>query len=220
MTAVPTADRLEVLRSRLSRVRRDLDRQTGEARAVALRGQEAVSQAAASAREVDVLQSASVVLSSVADERQAEVTRQVEGLVTHGLRTIFEEDLSFHLVSSVKGRQVTTEAVVRSTMASGEVVETPLLDSRGGGLASVVGFLLRLVLVLLTPSRQDPVLVLDETFAQVSEEYEPRLAEFIRELVDRTSAQVILVTHSSAYSDHADRVHRLAIRGGETVVTS
>ena len=53
--------------------------------------------------------------------------------------------------------------------------------------------------------------VLDETFAALSVEYEGRLAEFIRELVDRTETQVLLVTHSDAYSDYADNVYRFSL---------
>jgi ABC-type nitrate/sulfonate/bicarbonate transport system ATPase subunit len=64
------------------------------------------------------------------------------------------------------------------------------------------------------------VLVLDETFAHVSADYEPRLAEFLAELVARTGVQIIMVTHSDAYSEHADVRYRFALQQAVTTVTA
>jgi DNA repair exonuclease SbcCD ATPase subunit len=69
----------------------------------------------------------------------------------------------------------------------------------------------------LTPGSRR-VLFLDESFAQLSEEYEPRLAEFLRELVDKTDLQIIMVTHSHAFSDIADQVYRFDLNDAGTTV--
>ena len=38
----------------------------------------------------------------------------------------------------------------------------------------------------------------------LSQEYEPGMAEFLREVADKAGVQIILITHSTAYSDLAD----------------
>ena len=89
-------------------------------------------------------------------------------------------------------------------------------------MAAVAGFLIQAVLVLLTPNLR-PVLFLDEAFAQVSADYEERLAEFISELVHKSPLQVLLVTHSPAYTQSADRMYRFSqvngVTGAEEVST-
>jgi len=190
--------------------RRDLDREAGLARALALQGKQYQGDVQALQTEVDQYDRVAGVLNKMGEERQESVQREIEVLVTRGLQTIFGADLSFHVVSEIKAKVSATDFVVRTTFADGTTLDTPVMDSRGGGLAAVVGFLLRLVVMLLSPGARR-FMVLDETFAALSVEYEGRLAEFIRELVDRTETQVLLVTHSDAYSDYADNVYRFSL---------
>jgi ABC-type dipeptide/oligopeptide/nickel transport system ATPase subunit len=157
-----------------------------------------------------------VYLTTFGETAQALAQRKIELLVTHGLQTVFGEEMTFKLVAGTHGQQATLDFEITSTMEGIEVT-TSVMDARGGGVASVVGFLLRLVVLLLTESASK-LIVLDETFAQVSEEYEARVAEFLRELVDKTQVQIILITHSHAYTDAADRAYRFRLVDGATKV--
>jgi DNA repair exonuclease SbcCD ATPase subunit len=148
---------------------------------------------------------------------QRVLQNKIQTLVTHGLQTIFGEDISFRILTSSHGKLAASDLVVVSTVG-GEEVETPVLEARGGGMANVVGFLLRLVILMLTAGARRTI-VLDETFAQLSAEYEPLLADFLRELVDKTDIQIIMVTHSTAFDDAADVSYRFSLHSGETRVT-
>jgi len=190
----------------------------GELKALAREGKTA-EQALNEAESLkDVLDRAVGVLNSVSESRAREAQDAIESLVTRGLRTIFEQDLSFHIESSVKGKAVNSSFVIRTTLANGDKVDTPVLDARGGGLAATVGVLLRIVLILLDPS-QPRLLVLDESFAHVSREYQGPLAEFLADLVQQTGIQIILVTHSDQFTEVADTVYRFSQVDGRTVAT-
>lgn len=210
-----TAD-LEALGSALTREEKGLERRLGEARAVALQGQAAVTEITELEAKSSALDEAIEVLNSYADARQAELQSKIEEIVTSGLRTVFGNEITFAINVSHRGKLSASEFVIRTRMGA-EIVETPIMDARGGGVASVAGFLLRLVILLLRKDART-VLFLDESFAQLSAEYEPALAEVVRELVDRSSAQIVLVTHSEAYSDVADVVYRLALEDGVTKI--
>jgi predicted ATPase len=209
-------DELSALIKRLRAVRRRLDRASGEARAVALAGKRANTDIDNLRHQIDLHQRAAALLTSIGENRQAAAQAQIEALVTQGLRTIFDASLSFHLVPAVRAKTPVIDFVVRSTIGE-TVVDTDVMDARGGGLAATIGFLLRLVILLLRSPRES-VLLLDETFAHVSADYEPRLAEFLRELVDRTGVQIIMVTHSDAFLDCADVRYRFELRDGVTTV--
>jgi broad specificity phosphatase PhoE len=197
---------MDTLEVRLRQAERVLDVRIGKAKQVFADRLRAEQQVADLLHREEILEQAIAVLNSYADQQQVELHRKIEGLVTHGLRTIFtDQDMVFRLKDDKKGKLATTDFVV----VSGDL-ETSVLAARGGGVAAVVGFILRVVLLLLRPEARH-VLVLDESFAQLSAEYEPALAEFIRELCDRTDMQVVLVTHSTAYGDAADREYRFAL---------
>ena len=209
---------LELLRQRFVALKSANDMRLGELKALAREGKTA-EQALNEAESLkDVLDRAVGVLNSVSESRAREAQDAIESLVTRGLRTIFEQDLSFHIESSVKGKAVNSSFVIRTTLANGDKVDTPVLDARGGGLAATVGVLLRIVLILLDPS-QPRLLVLDESFAHVSREYQGPLAEFLADLVQQTGIQIILVTHSDQFTEVADTVYRFSQVDGRTVAT-
>ena len=213
------ADHLAVLGLHLDRVRRTLDASAADLRHLTGQIDRLTEEIATHTHTITLHQKAAAVLTGIADTRQADTQHRIETLVTQGLRTIFGEDLSFHLVSIVRAKRPEVDLVVRSTLDNGTVVDTDVIDARGGGLAAVVGFLLNVVLLLLTAPRDAPLL-LDETFAHLSAEYEPRVAEFLRQLVDHTGVQIVMVTHSDAYTDLADVRYRFTLRNGLTHVTA
>jgi hypothetical protein len=193
-----------------------VERRIGEARRVLLDAKAAQEEVSALEARSEVLDEVIEALNSYADQRQVDLQAKVEQLVTHGLRIVFGEDLEFHLVPGMKGKYATTDFMIRSRQGD-EWIETPVLQARGGGVAAVVGFVIRVILLLLRPNSRH-TLFLDETFAQLSEDYEEPLANFIRELVDRTDCQVVLVTHSNAYDAVADVAYRLRLEDGVTKV--
>ncbi len=204
------------LEAEIQRLDRVLDQRVGEAR-VYWRHLEDVNVALEEAvQRAEACAEAAGVIAKFADSRAAEVTAKIEALVTLGLRTVFQEDLEFAIVSKTRANRPEFSFVLRSTV-DGEVLETGILDARGGGVAAVAGFLLRIVVLLLKKDVRR-FLLLDETFAQLSAEYEPGLADFLRELVDKTDTQIVLITHSSAYSDVADRAYEFTRPGDETKV--
>lgn len=202
MTTLDLADRVRA-------VTQHLEREAGKATEVARRGKEAQARVASLRAQAEVEQQVAMLLTALGEERQESARRQVEELVTRALQVIFADNLSFHMIQSVRANRAEVDFVIRSDYG-GEVVETPVMDARGGGMAAVVGFVLRLVVLLLTPGTRR-FLALDESFAHVSASYEPRVAEFLREVADKAGVQILLITHSSAYSDMADVKYRLSL---------
>lgn len=189
--------------------RGELDRQAGAALEVARQGKAAEAEVAELRAAVELHEKTGALLTTVGEEAQETARHQVEELVTRALQVVFGDNLSFHLVPGERGGQATVEFVLRSRFGDREV-DTPVMDARGGGMAAVVGFVLRLVVLLLTPGARR-FLALDESFAHVSASYEDAVAEFLREVADKAGVQILLVTHSSAYSQHADARVRLVL---------
>lgn len=210
---------LTTLESILQSKRREHDALKGEARSVLTRAKDVKEEIGRLQEEIAILDKTSIVLNSLGEERQLKAQDTIEQLVTRGLQQIFDESLSFHIVQAVKSKAASVEFVVRTTLADG-VVDTPVMDARGGGLAATIGFLLRVVILLLKRQVEGNILILDETFAMVSDEYLDGVGEFLRELVDKTGIQVLMVTHQPAFSEYADAVYRFSTENGKTKVES
>lgn len=211
---------LSSLQTRASARRRVLDSLAGEARAVLSRGKELEAEVSALETEVATLDRVAVLLNSLGEEKQNETHSTIETLVTEGLQTIFDDSLSFHIIDATKAKTAGVDFIVRTRLETGDDVDTPVMDARGGGLAATIGFLLRTVVLLLSATeKRESLLVLDETFAHVSEDYLESVGEFLRQIVDRSGIQIILVTHQPEFEAHADVTYRFAAVDGRTQVS-
>ncbi len=208
---------LSQLERRIKDAQRSVDRRAGEARLIAKQGQEVSAEVIRLTALEESCREAIAILQSFGELRQADLQSKIEGLVTHGLRAIFDTDLTFAITQKKVGSQMAMDFTIKS-FVNGELVETSIMDARGGGVAATAGFLLRLLVLLLKKDTARPFLVLDETFAMVSSQYSDNLAMFLRELVDKTDVQILLVTHADVYEDYADKTYRFSLQDGVTRV--
>lgn len=156
-------------------------------------------------------------LAQFADERQLKVYQQIEMTVTEGLQSVFGEDIQLEISNKMVGARSETVFSLVSQTEEGEL-RTSIMDSRGGGVAAIVGFLIQAVLVLLTPELR-PIIFLDEAFRAVSSDYQVPLGEFISDLCERTGLQVVLVTHNAEIVQTADVVYAFEQTDGKTKIT-
>lgn len=209
---------LDELQREVSLRRRDVQTKVAEKRLLETRKEEISA-------EIEELQDLTVVLdrvtgllNSIGEDKQQEAQEKIEGIITKGLQNIFGHTFSFHIVQTMKGKNASVEFFIR-THLDDEVIETPVLESHGGGLAAIVGFLLRVTVMLLDKGTdKSNILILDETFGMVSDEYLEPLGDFVRELVDKTNIQILLVTHQPEWQEYADKTYRFGIKNGATFV--
>ncbi len=170
------------------------------------------------------------LLQQYAENQQNLLTARIEGIVTKGLRAVFQnESLEFKLRYSEtkKGeKKKTPEISMHITYEhEGETVEGNLKSSFGGGLSVVAATILRVVVILHLGGRVRPVIILDEPLKDLSPAYgsgddvangyRERMADFLRSLVDETDLQIIMVSHEPEYGRIADVHHRFSGGVGE-----
>lgn len=161
-----------------------------------------------------VLDQAVALIGQYADARELEVQKKIETLVSNGLKTVFGEEMRFIVQQKVVGKRTDIKFKIESYY-DGVFVETDILSARGGGVAAVTGFLLRVVMIMLTDSRR--LLVLDETFAQVSSDRSTNIAYLLEDLAKDYGFQFILVTHRiPEISDVSTHVYRASMHNGTT----
>ena len=157
------------------------------------------------------------LFTSYSEAEHDELRQRIESLVTFGLQCVFGDELSFRVKPGTKAGQAILEFAVVS-MIEGEEVETDVMEARGGGLAAIIGFVLRVVVLSLGPDTSRRFLLLDETFGMVSAEYQEPLSSLLRQLVDQTGLQILLVTHAPKVGLEADLVYRFDHDGSRTVL--
>lgn len=149
-------------------------------------------------------------------EHQQEVIRQkIEMLVTYGLKTVFDEDIQFRVTLDARKNQIYMGFAIEDD----EGRQVPLMDGEAGGVVALTALLLRIVLLLMTRPRLNPLLILDEPLTQLSVSYREPAAQLILRLVDKGLLRVLAVTHDPVLAAVADTRYRFTLRDGKTIVT-
>jgi len=160
------------------------------------------------------------IVHTAAEARRQELKERVESLVTKALRAVFQrEDFEFGFNVRVRGDILGIVPVLRSKFGDRDL-ETAIVDGHGGGVADVVSFILRVIVLSLARPRVAPIMILDETFKHVSPEYLRGVSVLMKELSVSAGIQFILVTHKSELLDAADVIYRASLgAGGATSFT-
>lgn len=204
------------MKSRIESLKDEVNRQRAEKVSVDRRLKKLNDEVFVLNHHAEDLEKIHAVITKYVQTYQESFLQHIEGVVTKGLQAIFEEPMVFRVEQIVTGKRLEVKFWL-STQFGVETLETSIMDSRGGGVGAVIGFLLRVSIILLMP-KQRKILLLDETFAQLSAEYLPNLSEFIRQLVDQSDIQIIMVTHQEELAESADVCYHVSHNGYKTEV--
>ena len=136
------------------------------------------------------LEKAKDIIQVVGESIQKKAHSQIAGVVSECLELVFEEPYEFKITFEKKRGK--TEARLTFEKNGNEV--DPLTAS-GGGVVDVAAFALRLSCLVLSKPKLRKVLVMDEPFRFVSEEYRENVQQVMDKLSTEFGIQMILVTH-------------------------
>lgn len=135
---------------------------------------------------------AQTIAQAVAEKIQTQAHKRIAGIVSTCL-AIFDEPYKFRIdFHKARGR---TEAHLLFER-DGNAVDP--LTSSGGGPIDVAAFALRVACMILRRPPLRRLLVLDEPFRCIHEQYRPRIRVLLEKLAADLDMQIIMVTHDSA----------------------
>lgn len=133
---------------------------------------------------------------------------KIESLVSEGLELVFPGEGAGFVVEKKSGAKGTSH---RFLVCKGGV-QGPPIDTFGGGIVNVVQLLLRVIMIQRFGLRK--LLILDESFSNVSQEYLPMVSDLLRTLCEEQGFEILLITHQPILTSSADQVYQVS--KGET----
>ena len=169
-------DEIDHLQSRLT-----LSKQTVEKEEKELKGAE---------QKLMDTQTAQEVLQHLAQAVQQKAHQRISEVVSSCLSTVFEDPYQFKIEFERKrGR---TEASLRFVRRG---LDLDPMTASGGGAVDIAAFALRVACLVMHRPRLSRVLIIDEGFKFVSEQYRENVRVMLEELSKEMDVQVIQVTH-------------------------
>lgn len=150
-----------------------------------------------------LLSKAQSAILSLAESMADNHIERVQELVSFALKTVFfDRDYTFKIVVSDRGSAKQAEFFLIERIDD-LFIKSPLKDSVGGGVLSVIGFTLQVFYIQHLGA--SPTLFLDESFSQLSSQYIEGLMEFIRILCEEQGFRVVLISHDPRIIEYADQ---------------
>jgi len=145
--------------------------------------------------KLDAGKDVSAMIQSISETLQRETYGRISGIVTSCLNAVFDDPYEFEIVVQKKRNKTEAKLVYRR---DGEEFD-PMTES-GGGVLDVAAFGLRLATMRPGINGVEPVLLLDEPFKHLSEEYIPRVNELLQTMSKEFKFQFIVITHNQGLS--------------------
>ncbi len=190
---------------RLHRREQALAQRIGEARVVKKNIDLLTAEVAGLGEEVELMGKTSAVLHELSTAVQERFLNAIEKLISEGLTAVFEVPIAFRIKSTTRSNQVNLDFELENE----DGTTTDLMDARGGGLVSLCGVLLRVVMVRLMADRVRQIMILDEPLGMLSAEYQPAAGELLRKLAHELDIQIIVVSHNPEMLESADKAYEL-----------
>jgi len=153
--------------------------------------------------ESGVLSKSSQALKSLLEDMAKANLESIDKVITEGLRRVFHDQVDITFKSELMDSRNQLQINFRTIQgpASGKA-----MDSFGASVTVVESLLLRILVVLKMGLA--PVLLLDESLAQVSDHYVEPLGRLLNSLCRDLGLTVLLVTHQQGFQETADVVYR------------
>jgi hypothetical protein len=185
------------------------------ARLIASKGKELQQEVVKLKEDSAVYADVAALFQTFSEQEQKVVQAKFEQLISYGLTLVFENRFKqFKLNAGIERGQVVMNPTLVFEVDGGIEVTSGIIGAHGGGPADVIGFMLKLLVVIFHgKDKVRPVIFLDETFSHLSDEYLPAMAQVIRKFVDELGAdlQLVLVTHQKDFADVADVAYKFSL---------
>ena len=132
------------------------------------------------------------------------IKTEVEQLTTQALRaTLDDPDICFAINFEIKRNQVEAEFILTKGTDQ-KPLEEDIMRSRGGGIADIISFALKIITLELL--KIPGPLILDEPGKMISEHYIDNFGKFVSQVSQTFGRQVIIVTHNNRLMQFASNV--------------
>lgn len=170
-------------------------------------------------KDVETWQQVQTLFTKVSGFAREQLKTRIEETVTAALQAVFCDDrIQFNIEIRTLNDKPAADWTVISHYGDVPVSANPE-DGRGGGIADVVSLALRLALMELARPKPEGPVILDEPAKMVSKEYLPNVAVFLKQYLQKTGRQGMIITHFEALADVADVSFQVSQANGVSEVS-
>lgn len=197
----------------LNHLRQKLERKKGQQTQLQTDLQSAKLEEESITNEIINTEQAQIIIQTVAQKTQEELEYRLSEIVSLALAAVFDDPYKLKVNFIIRRGKTECDLLFEK---NGEIFDP--LTSSGGGAIDVAAMALRVAIWSLTQPKPRNILILDEPFRFLSQEYQIKASIMLKELSKKLNLQIIMVSHSELLIEGADKVFQVIIRKGRSQI--
>lgn len=157
--------------------------------------------------EINILKLSYEQLEKIISDSNECYIEKIKNILNKAISTIFYDE-NYLIDIIVEDKKLNFVLIDNNNLDNnGEPLEIDLNDACGGGIITVIGFILQLFTIEML--QVNKIIFIDEGFMALSESYRPLFYDFINEFCESTEMIVLLVSHDELVKEKAKQIFEI-----------
>lgn len=170
-------------------------------------------------KEIDLDVDAINFIEKVATANRLSVKQKVENLINKALHHVYGDEYGIEFDYGISSNKTAVEVNIIKNLKDGKIVKREF-SGNGLGVADLVSFPLKLMVLLSSGDDVESILVADEPGKHMDEERAEKFAKFLSLICIELNIQMIVCSHWSVMKEFAHNIINVHFNGNKTVANS
>ena len=170
-------------------------------------------------KEIDLDVDSINFIEKVATENRMSVKQKVENLINKALHHVYGDEYGIEFEYGISSNKTAVEVKIVKNLQDGTVVKREF-SGNGLGVADLVSFPLKLMVLLSSGEDIEAILVADEPGKHMDEDRAEKFAKFLSLICVELNIQMIVCSHWSVMKEYAHNIINVHFNGNKSVATA
>ena len=157
-------------------------------------------------KEINLLTLSYEQLEKIISDSNEHYIDRIKSILNKAIETIFFDE-NYYIDIIVEDKKLNFILIDNNNLDNNKPLEIDLNDACGGGIITVIGFILQLFTIEML--QVNKIIFIDEGFMALSESYRPLFYDFINEFCESTGMIVLLVSHDELVKEKAKQIFEI-----------
>ena len=170
-------------------------------------------------QEIDLDVDSINFIEKVATENRMSVKQKVESLINKALHHVYGDEYGIEFEYGISSNKTAVEVKIVKNLQDGTVVKREF-SGNGLGVADLVSFPLKLMVLLSSGEDIEAILIADEPGKHMDEDRAEKFAKFLSLICVELNIQMIVCSHWSVMKEYAHNIINVHFNGNKSVATA
>ena len=158
-------------------------------------------------------------IEKVATENRMSVKQKVENLINKALHHVYGDEYGIEFEYGISANKTAVEVKIIKSLKDGKIVKREF-SGNGLGVADLVSFPLKLMVLISSGNDVDAILVADEPGKHMDEDRAEKFAKFLSLVCVELKIQMIVCSHWSVMKEYAHNIINVHFNGTKSIATA